>query len=161
MRSGEISIKRNGENMLVKNLKKTKTSNNHGFTLVELMVVLVIVGLLASFAIPRFSKAVYKTKASEFPTILTAIYNAELSIRDETGQFAPVDELDIDERSISESNLFEYTVSSSDWTNEFVAQAVVKEPGFGKAKAGMKATINQDGEKGGDEELVKYVRTWK
>jgi prepilin-type N-terminal cleavage/methylation domain-containing protein len=132
-----------------------------GFTLVELMVVLIIVGILASFAIPRFSKSVYKAKAAEFPTILTAIYRAELSARDETGMFAPLAELDIDEQSIRSSNLFDYTVTSSDWASSFVAFATVKAPGFGRAKAGHKATIDHEGAKGGDTEVTGYVKTWK
>lgn len=135
--------------------------NNSGFTLVELMVVLVIIGLLATFAIPRFSSAVYKTKATEFPTILKAIYNAEKSIQDETGSFGPLEELDIDIESLNESKLFDYTVTSSNWDTEFLAIATVKKPGFGKATAGKQATIDQDNVKSGDQELIKYIRSWR
>ena len=145
----------------ISNFKGILMKNKKGFTLVELMVVLVIVGILASFAIPRFSKSVYKAKASEFPTVLRAIYQAELSCRDETGMFAPIAELDIDEESINASDLFEYAVTSADWASGFIASATVKAPGFGRAKAGYKATIDQEGSKGGDKEVVAYVKTWK
>jgi prepilin-type N-terminal cleavage/methylation domain-containing protein len=50
---------------------------NKAFTLVELMVVIVIVGILAAVAIPKFTTASHKAKASEFPTVLTSIYSAE------------------------------------------------------------------------------------
>jgi prepilin-type N-terminal cleavage/methylation domain-containing protein len=134
---------------------------NRGFTLVELMVVLVIVGLLAAFAIPRFSKAVYKTKASEFPTILMAIYNAEKSAFDETGVYEPLDQLDLDAQSVQDSKLFTYAVNSENWEEGFVASATVKTPGFGKASAGKQATIDQTGAKSGDPELTAYVKTWR
>ena len=57
-----------------------------GFTLIELMIVVVIVGILAAVAIPKFTMAQHKAKASEFPTILTQIYTAQGAYEAETGQ---------------------------------------------------------------------------
>ena len=51
--------------------------NKKGFTLVELMVVIVIIGVLAAVAIPKFSAATNKAKASEAPTVLSNIVSAE------------------------------------------------------------------------------------
>jgi len=50
-----------------------------GFTLVELMVVVAIIGLLSAVAIPNFKKYQAKAKMSEAKLQLSAIYTAEAS----------------------------------------------------------------------------------
>ena len=50
-----------------------------GFTLVELMVVVAIIGLLSAVAIPNFQKYQARSKTSEAKLQLAAIYTAEAS----------------------------------------------------------------------------------
>ena len=51
--------------------------NQRGFSLIELMVVVVIIGLLAAVAIPNFQRFQRKARQTEVKTVLSALYTAE------------------------------------------------------------------------------------
>ena len=61
---------------------------NHGFTLVELAVVVVIIGVLAAFAVPRFMSSVERSKAAEAFNHLSAIQAAQERYHARQGTYA-------------------------------------------------------------------------
>lgn len=64
-----------------------KLNNRSGFTLVELMVVVAIIGILAAIAIPQYGKYQARTRTTEAKIALGAIYTAERSFATENNSF--------------------------------------------------------------------------
>jgi prepilin-type N-terminal cleavage/methylation domain-containing protein len=58
-----------------------------GFTMIELMIVLVIMGILAALAIPRFMRATTRSKQSEAKQILKQIYVMQRAYRQENDTY--------------------------------------------------------------------------
>ncbi|MCD4728416.1 MAG: prepilin-type N-terminal cleavage/methylation domain-containing protein [Pirellulales bacterium] len=57
--------------------RKPEVGTRKGFTLVELAVVIVIIGVLAAFGVPRFLKSVERSKAAEAFQYLSAVRAAQ------------------------------------------------------------------------------------
>ena len=67
-----------------------------GFTLVELAVVIVIIGVLAAFGVPRFLKSVERSKAAEAFAYLSAVRSSQERYLAQYGQYSTdISQLDI------------------------------------------------------------------
>lgn len=141
---------------------------NSGLTLVELMVVVVIIGILAGVATPKFKRAADKTKAAEAPQTLNAIAGGEEAYRIINGRYVELtssanatDWAKIGLKA-PDSRYFKYTVENvtpgvaandeTDPLNEwitpptFTAKATLL-LNFSGANAGSVITIDQSGDK--------------
>ncbi len=58
-----------------------------GFTLIELLVVVLIIGILSAVALPQYTKAVEKSRATEALTLLGNLVNAEQIYKMSTGSY--------------------------------------------------------------------------
>ncbi len=72
-------------------MKSEKPNTQRGFTLIELMIVVVIISILAAMAIPRFLRASVKAKQSEAKLNLKQIYTMEHAYRQEKDSYFPGD----------------------------------------------------------------------
>ena len=63
--------------------------NKFGFTLTELMVVVLITGIMASFAIPNYTKSVERAHQTDAVTQLTTVWAANQVYLAQTGRYWP------------------------------------------------------------------------
>ncbi len=64
-----------------------RLSKKSGFSLVELTIVVVILGVLATFAVPRFMRSVERSKASEAFNYCENIVSGQAAYQGRNGQF--------------------------------------------------------------------------
>ena len=70
-------------------MSKLIRKSNKGFTLIELMIVVAIIGILAAIAIPNFMRFQLKAKSSEGKVNIAAIRTAQESFLAEFGTYIP------------------------------------------------------------------------
>ena len=88
-----------------------------GFTLVELAVVIVIIGVLAAFGVPRFLKSVERSKAAEAFAFLSAVRSSQERYLAQYGQYSgDVNNLDIQYPSPTYFNVGTTTATQNTWT---------------------------------------------
>ncbi len=61
-----------------------------GFTLVELIIVVIIVGILASIGLTQYNKVVERSRASEARMILGTLRSGEVAENNESGNYLDV-----------------------------------------------------------------------
>ena len=68
--------------------KRRRVNGNNGFSMTELMVVLVIIGVLVLLALPRLRPVVTKAKTTEAKLMLKQVYTLEQSYKFEQDRYS-------------------------------------------------------------------------
>ena len=69
------------------NCNSTEASSNTGFTLTEVLAVVVIVGILSSIALPNYLSQLNRTRQNEASSAITQLQNAIVAFADENGVY--------------------------------------------------------------------------
>jgi general secretion pathway protein G len=113
-----------------------------GFTLLELLVVMVIIGLLASFVAPRFFDQVGKSEIKTTRAQLDSFDKALAAYRLDTGHY-PTSEQGL-------KSLVERPSDEPKWSGPYLTKSVPPDP-WGRAY-----TYRQPGDNGRDYELLSF-----
>jgi len=117
-----------------------------GFTLVELAVVVVIIGVIASFAVPRFLNSVERAKATEAFSMLDTVHSSMERYHARQATYAStIDDLDV---IFSEPENFVVGLVAIPVTESSLEtgwQVTLTRRGFSAGFGAYTVTFNQDG----------------
>jgi len=92
--------------------KEYRIKEKAGFTMLELIMVIIIIGILATLAIPQYTNFMEKARASEGVNTIGAIKTAQSMYQLETGNYATViTDLDIDVPTTGSATYWTYAVT--------------------------------------------------
>jgi prepilin-type N-terminal cleavage/methylation domain-containing protein len=92
------------------------TRTRKGFTLIELLIVVVIIGILAAIAIPKFSSVKQKGYKTQAISDLTSLRTAEETFFTDSNRYAQLTELSSKFSSTSGVGTPSITPSTSYWS---------------------------------------------
>ncbi len=119
-----------------------KQSGRMGFTLLELMIVIIVINVLATFALPRYLRVLERVRWAEAKSVLPVFRGAQVRYKAQWGAYAnSVDALDTD---VTPGRYFTFYPSGS--SGQWIAVACRNTSQDSLKLNGQYVWINEEGE---------------
>ncbi|MBN2467720.1 MAG: pilin [Deltaproteobacteria bacterium] len=123
-------------------LTKLRRKNEKGFTLVELMIVVIIIGILTAVGVPLYLGYVKDAKVSSAKAVIGTIVNAEKVAHQKTGSFEAVTALVFEGDPAANPISIDVRDATQYWT--LVVDNVVADTSFDVTATGKAGTDYSD-----------------
>ena len=128
-------------------MRKGRMVDNKGFTMVELMVVIIIVGILAAIAVPLYTGYVERARVTEATSIMGAIITSQKVEKQRTTRFYDAGDIPTFKSKgidISDTEFFDYSTTADPLTDSFTVRADTVVGKFGPDPGWITYTKNPD-----------------
>ena len=135
-------------------MRKAKTETRKGFTMVELMAVLIIIGLLATLVVTKVATKIDQARVTTTKANLKVLHSAVNQFKMDTGRF-PSEEMGLEELLEQPSDVENYEpggyletteIPKDGWGNEFIYELFPE-----SGKPFVIKSLGADGEEGGED----------
>jgi general secretion pathway protein G len=135
-------------------MRKAKTETRKGFTMVELMAVLIIIGLLATLVVTKVATKIDQARKTTTKANLKVLHSAVNQFKMDTGRF-PSEEMGLEELLEQPSDVENYEpggyletteIPKDGWGNEFIYELFPE-----SGKPFVIKSLGADGEEGGED----------
>ena len=135
-------------------MRKAKTETRKGFTMVELMAVLIIIGLLATLVVTKVATKIDQARVTTTKANLKIIHSSVNQFKMDTGRF-PSEEMGLEELIEQPGDVENYEpggyletteIPKDGWGNDFIYELFPE-----SGKPFVIKSLGADGEEGGED----------
>jgi len=135
-------------------MRKAKTETRKGFTMVELMAVLIIIGLLATLVVTKVATKIDQARVTTTKANLKVLHSSVNQFKMDTGRF-PSEEMGLEELLEQPSDVENYEpggyletteIPKDGWGNDFIYELFPE-----SGKPFVIKSLGADGEEGGED----------